>query len=56
MGQQPFYPPNVAGWPSNADWLSTLSGKARVDAASHLLGRKLHARLRLHCIRIPPKN
>jgi len=40
MGQQPFYPPNVAGWPMNEDWLTTLSGKARVDAAAHLLGLK----------------
>jgi uncharacterized protein (DUF1800 family) len=40
MGQQPFYPPNVAGWPSNEEWLTTLSGKARVDAAARLLGQK----------------
>ena len=33
MGQRPFYPPNVNGWPSGQAWLSTTSTAARVWAA-----------------------
>jgi uncharacterized protein (DUF1800 family) len=33
MGQHPFYPPNVSGWPHGQAWLSTTSTAARVWAA-----------------------
>jgi len=33
MGQRPFYPPNVGGWPSGQAWLSTSSISARAWAA-----------------------
>jgi uncharacterized protein (DUF1800 family) len=33
MGQRPFYPPNVGGWPHGQAWLSTSSISARVWAA-----------------------
>jgi uncharacterized protein (DUF1800 family) len=33
MGQRPFYPPNVGGWPHGYGWLSTTSTAARVWAA-----------------------
>ncbi len=37
MGQQPFHPPNVAGWEGGASWLSTSSIRARFDAASAVI-------------------
>ena len=37
MGQSPFYPPNVAGWPSGTEWLSAASMRARFHAASRIL-------------------
>ncbi|MCB0881255.1 MAG: DUF1800 domain-containing protein [Thermoleophilia bacterium] len=37
MGQVPFYPPNVAGWPSNAEWMSAASARARFQAGSHVI-------------------
>jgi uncharacterized protein (DUF1800 family) len=36
MGQRPFYPPNVGGWPSGQAWLSTSSISARAWAADNL--------------------
>jgi uncharacterized protein (DUF1800 family) len=33
MGQRPFYPPNVGGWPNGQAWLSTSSISARAWAA-----------------------
>jgi uncharacterized protein (DUF1800 family) len=33
MGQVPFYPPNVGGWPHGQAWLSTGSTATRVWAA-----------------------
>jgi uncharacterized protein (DUF1800 family) len=33
MGQRPFYPPNVGGWPHGYGWLSTTSTAARVWVA-----------------------
>jgi uncharacterized protein (DUF1800 family) len=33
MGQRPFYPPSVGGWPSGQAWLSTSSISARAWAA-----------------------
>jgi uncharacterized protein (DUF1800 family) len=36
MGQVPFYPPDVGGWPRGRAWLSTGSSSLRVWAASKL--------------------
>jgi uncharacterized protein (DUF1800 family) len=36
LGQQPFYPPSVGGWPRGQVWLSTASAEARLRAASRL--------------------
>ncbi len=32
LGQVPFYPPNVSGWPSGQAWLSTAAATARMQA------------------------
>ncbi|WP_309226857.1 MULTISPECIES: DUF1800 domain-containing protein [unclassified Mycolicibacterium] len=37
MGQRPFYPPDVGGWPRGQLWLSTNSAAARVWAANRLI-------------------
>ena len=37
MGQRPFYPPDVGGWPRGSLWLSTTSVAARVWAADKLV-------------------
>jgi uncharacterized protein (DUF1800 family) len=39
MGQQPFVPPNVAGWGNNAYWLSTAAAQARADHARYVAWR-----------------
>jgi len=31
MGQTPFYPPNVAGWPTGMTWLSAAQAASRAD-------------------------
>jgi uncharacterized protein (DUF1800 family) len=36
LGQQPFYPPNVGGWPSGQAWLSTAAARTRLAAAERL--------------------
>lgn len=36
LGQQPFYPPSVGGWPHGRVWLSTASADVRMRAASQL--------------------
>jgi uncharacterized protein (DUF1800 family) len=36
LGQRPFYPPSVGGWPSGQVWLSTASAAARLRAATQL--------------------
>ncbi|HUH69416.1 MAG TPA: DUF1800 domain-containing protein [Mycobacterium sp.] len=36
LGQRPFYPPSVGGWPSGEVWLSTASAGARLRAATEL--------------------
>jgi uncharacterized protein (DUF1800 family) len=36
LGQIPFYPPNVSGWPSGQAWLSTAAADARLQAAAAL--------------------
>jgi uncharacterized protein (DUF1800 family) len=33
LGQVPFYPPSVAGWPSGQAWLSTAAVSLRMQAA-----------------------
>jgi uncharacterized protein (DUF1800 family) len=38
LGQLPFYPPNVSGWPSGQAWLSTASAATRVQTAALLAG------------------
>jgi uncharacterized protein (DUF1800 family) len=39
MGQQLFYPPNVAGWKNNAYWLNSTALWARADFARHITWR-----------------
>jgi len=36
LGQRPFYPPSVGGWPHGQVWLSTASAGARLRAATRL--------------------
>jgi uncharacterized protein (DUF1800 family) len=36
LGQLPFYPPNVSGWPSGHAWLSTAAADLRTQAAAAL--------------------
>jgi uncharacterized protein (DUF1800 family) len=36
LGQQPFYPPDVGGWPHGRAWMSTASAGVRMRAASQL--------------------
>lgn len=36
MGQLPFRPPSVGGWPSGASWLTTSAGLTRLQLAQHL--------------------
>jgi uncharacterized protein (DUF1800 family) len=36
LGQLPFFPPNVSGWPSGQAWLSTASATTRVQTAGFL--------------------
>jgi uncharacterized protein (DUF1800 family) len=36
LGQRPFYPPSVGGWPRGQVWLSTASAAVRLRAASRL--------------------
>lgn len=37
MGQHPFYPPNVGGWPDDEAWLSTSAAQYRIDFSSYLI-------------------
>ncbi len=39
MGQQLFYPPNVAGWKNNAYWVNSTALWARADFARQLTWR-----------------
>ena len=36
MGQVPFLPPNVGGWPADTAWLTTSAGLARLRVAQLL--------------------
>ena len=37
MGQKPFFPPNVGGWPADESWLSTASTQTRLSIAQVLV-------------------
>lgn len=37
LGQRPFFPPNVGGWPADQAWLSTSSAQYRIQFASQLV-------------------
>jgi len=37
LGQLPFYPPTVAGWPSGSAWLSTAAADLRMTTAAALV-------------------
>ncbi len=39
LDQVPFFPPDVAGWPSNEAWLSTSSALVRLQLANRVAGR-----------------
>ncbi|MEY3094195.1 MAG: hypothetical protein RLZZ317_698 [Actinomycetota bacterium] len=39
MGQRPFFPPNVGGWPADEAWLSTSSAQNRLSTAQYLASR-----------------
>ncbi len=39
LGQTPFAPPSVAGWPSGQAWLSTASAATRLEAARRVVAR-----------------
>lgn len=39
MGQQPFFPPNVSGWPSGRAWFTTTSAQARLRCTQRLVTR-----------------
>ncbi len=38
LGQVPFAPPNVSGWPGGQAWLSTAAAQTRLRAATRLAG------------------
>jgi uncharacterized protein (DUF1800 family) len=44
MGQQPFYPPNVAGWKMNRYWVNASAMGGRAGFARHLTWRLLDTR------------
>jgi uncharacterized protein (DUF1800 family) len=37
LGEIPFYPPNVSGWPAGAAWLSTAAADLRMSTAATLV-------------------
>ena len=37
LGQLPFFPPNVGGWPADQAWLSTSSAQYRIQFATQLV-------------------
>ena len=39
LGQEPFYPPSVGGWPSGQAWLSTAAADLRLRAASRIAAK-----------------
>ena len=36
LGQRPFFPPNVGGWPADEAWLSSSATQYRIQAAQYL--------------------
>lgn len=38
LGQVPFFPPDVAGWPTNEAWLSTASAATMLQVADYVSG------------------
>jgi uncharacterized protein (DUF1800 family) len=38
LGQQPFRPPSVGGWPAGAGWLTTSAARARTATAQAIVG------------------
>jgi uncharacterized protein (DUF1800 family) len=38
LGQRPFYPPNVGGWPHGRVWMSTASADVRMRVARQMAG------------------
>ena len=50
MGQMPFFPPNVSGWPAGSAWLSAASTQARIRCSQRLI---VHAPGWLK--RVPPR-
>jgi uncharacterized protein (DUF1800 family) len=43
LGQELFFPPNVAGWPGGRSWLSSRTIVARANFAAALVEGRLHA-------------
>lgn len=41
MGQQPFYPPNVAGWEQDEAWLTPATIRARFEAVGGLIRKDI---------------
>lgn len=39
LGQLPFYPPSVGGWPGGRSWLSAAAAGIRLRTADHLSGK-----------------
>ena len=37
LGQRPYFPPNVGGWPADEAWLSAASTQTRISAAQYLM-------------------
>lgn len=37
LGQRPYFPPNVGGWPADESWLSAASTQTRISAAQVLI-------------------
>ena len=37
LGQKPFYPPNVGGWPSGEIWLTAANAQYRIELATILV-------------------
>jgi uncharacterized protein (DUF1800 family) len=36
LGQRPFFPPSVGGWPADEAWISAASAQVRIQAAQYL--------------------
>jgi uncharacterized protein (DUF1800 family) len=36
LGQRPYFPPNVGGWPADEAWLSAASTQTRISAAQYI--------------------